>query len=332
VSLNDHTLADFRTEHTDFLRQLLTDSVATLQHQGLIDLQRVVQDGMQVRASAGASSFRRQPSLERCLDEARQQVAALEQQRDDDAGAVRRRQEAARHRAARERVGRLEQALHEHQELLALREQQRREKGAPFDPEQLRTSTTDPEARKMKMADGGTRPGYNVQLATTTAGGVIVGVAVTNSGSDSGQLAPMIGQIKDRCGQAPAEALVDGGFTTLEDIETVHRDQGTKVYGPVKDEEKKRAQGVDPFQPRPKDGPGVAAWRQRMGTAEAKAIYRLRAQTAEWVNAGARHRGLYQVRVRGVPKVLAVALWYALAHNLRRQYALQRQKEVGSGG
>lgn len=330
VSLNYHTLADFRTRHPDFLRQLLTDSVASLQHQGLIDLKRVAQDGLRVRASAGASSFRRRPSLERCLDEARQQVAALEKQLDEDAGAVCRRQQAARERAAGERVARLQQALREHEDLHARREQQRREKGTKFDAAELRTSTTDPEARKMKMPDGGTRPAYNVQFATTTEGSVIVGVDVTNAGSDSGQLAPMVEQIKRQCGQAPEEMLVDGGFTKLDDIESVQSHHGTKVYGPVKDEDKKQAAGVDPFQPRPRDKPGVAAWRQRMGTEEGKAIYRQRAETAEWVNAGARNRGLYQVRVRSRAKVLAVALWYALAHNLLRGAALRRQSEKES--
>lgn len=326
VSMNYHTLADFRTQQPEFLRQLLTDGVATMQHQELIDLQRVAQDGMKVRASAGASSFRRQPTLEKCLAEAQQQVAALELQVHDDATAVSRRQEAARHRAARERQARLAQALAERQKLLELRTQQQREKGLKFQAEELRASTTDPEARKMKLADGGTRPAYNVQLATTTESGVIVGVAVTNSGGDGGQLAPMVEQLVEQHGQAPTAMLVDGGFTTLDDIETVHQDHQVQVYGPIKDEKKKPEQGIDPYQPRPKDGPGVAAWRQRMGTPEGKAQYRLRAQTAEWANAGLRQRGLYQVRVRGLQKVLAVALWHALAHNLLRWYALRQAK------
>src|ERR1700733_4687474 len=171
VSMNPHTLADFRTAHPDFLRQLLCDGVATLRHQGLIDVQQIAQDGMKVRASAGASSFRRRPTLEKCLAEARQQVAALETQFDDDPTAVSRRQQAARERAAHDRQARLEQALLEQQKLLELRTEQQRTKGTKFKPEELRTSTTDPEARKMKMPDGGTRPAYNVQLATTTTGG-----------------------------------------------------------------------------------------------------------------------------------------------------------------
>ncbi|MCH7687938.1 MAG: transposase, partial [Planctomycetes bacterium] len=70
VSVNYHTLSDFRVQHVEFLDRLLTQSVATLLHQGLIALNRVAQDGMRVRASAGSSSFRRRPSLQDCPKEA----------------------------------------------------------------------------------------------------------------------------------------------------------------------------------------------------------------------------------------------------------------------
>lgn len=331
VSMNYHTLADFRTEHVGFLDRLLTEGVATMLHQDLIDLQRVAQDGMRVRASAGASSFRRQPSLQSCLRVAEAQVEALRNQVDEDNQAATRRQQAARERAARERVERVQKALQERERLVELRERQKREKSIKYDPAEQRASTTDPEACKMKFADGGTRPGYNVQFTTTTAGGAIVEVDVTNSGGDGGQMAPMVDQFDARYGKPPAEVLVDGGYTTLEDIETVHAKHETKVYGPIKEEEKKRAKGIDPHQPRPKDTPGVAAWRQRMGTDEARTIYRLRAQTAEWTNAGARNRGLYQVNVRSRVKVLAVALWFALAHNLLVHHRLLTQRQEAKG-
>jgi transposase len=326
VSLSYKSLSDFRSSNTALLNDLLTENLAALMNEGLVQIQRVAQDGMRVRAHAGASSFRRQPTLQRCLDEARAQMAALENQLHEDGGAATRRQEAARQRAAEDRQQRLERALHEREQLAELREKQRRDKGIKYDPNELRVSTTDPEARRMKMPDGGTRPGYNVQLATTTESGIIVGVDVTNSGGDGGQLRPMVEQLDERSGQKPVAMLVDGGFTTLDDIERVEQD-GIKVYGPIKDEAKKKAQGIDPYQPGKKDGPGVIDWRARMGTPEAKVIYRLRAQTAEWANAGLRNRGLYQVTVRGVQKVLAVVLLHALAHNLLRAVTLRKEKE-----
>src|SRR5438132_11887418 len=77
VTFNYHSLSDFRVQHLEFLDGLLTHSVAVLREQQLVDLNRVAQDGMRVRASAGAASFRRRPTLEECLEEATGQVERL---------------------------------------------------------------------------------------------------------------------------------------------------------------------------------------------------------------------------------------------------------------
>src|SRR5260370_10321306 len=151
MSVNYHSLADFRTQQVDYLDQLLTDGVATLLHEGLVELPQVAPDGMRVRPSGGAASFRRAPSLQTCLAEAERQVAALKKQLDEDDGAATRRQQAARARAAHERLGRVQHAPAQRRKLLALREQQKAEKGAKFEPAKLRASPTDPEARAMKM-------------------------------------------------------------------------------------------------------------------------------------------------------------------------------------
>jgi hypothetical protein len=174
----------------------------------------------------------------------------------------------------------------------------------------------------MKMPDGGFRPAYNVQFATTTDSGVIVGVDVTNAGTDSEQMLPMLDQIEERFDKRPDEMLVDGGFTVLEAIDSAAK-EGTTVYAPIKDEQKKREAGQDPCVRQPKDTDATAEWRTRLGTAEAKTIYKQRASTAEWVNAQARNRGLYGVRVRGQAKVLVVVLWYALAHNFGQMHKLR---------
>lgn len=319
MTINYHTLSDFRTAHSDFLDQLLTTSVASLLHQELITLDRVAQDGLRVRASAGTSSFRRQSTLQKCLAEAEAHVQAVQAQAAADPSARAQRQQ----RVAEERRARIAVALTEARQLAARRQQVEQEKGVKA--KEPRASTTDPEARVMKMPDGGFRPAYNVQVATTTVGGIIVGVDVTNQGSDSGQLTPLVEQLAERHGQKPQEVLADGGFATSEDIQTLHAAHQVHVYAPVKDEDKKRAAGIDPFAPRARDAEGVAAWRQRMGTEAAKVIYAERASTAEWANAGMRNRGLYQVRVRGLAKVQAVVLGYALAHNLLRGVVLRQQ-------
>jgi hypothetical protein len=327
VSVNYHTLADFHTQHVELLNQLLTEGVAALLSAGLIELNRVAQDGMRVRASAGSSSFHRRATLEECYAAAQAQLKALQAEREEpDHAASNRRQQAARQRAVREKAARLQQALEELAKLEAQKES--RQKGSR---EKARISTTDPETRKMKMADGGFRPAFNVQFSTTTETQVIVGVDVINSGNDGGQMGLMNEQIHERYDKSPAETLVDGGFSTLKDIETLATSQhGTVVYSPVKDEEKKRTQGEDPFAPRPGDTAAIAAWRQRMGTVEAKTIYKQRAATAECVNAIARNRNLWFIRVRGLVKARAVALWYALAHNLRRALALRADVEQQS--
>jgi transposase len=309
VPMNYHTLADFRTAHGAFLDTLLTQSVATLMASGLVALTRVAVDGVRVRAHAGAASFRRRATLERCLAEASAQVQALRAEVDADPGATTARQRAARERAARERQARVAQALAHLPALEA--------KKKPEDRTKARTSTTDPEARVMKLADGGYRPAYNLQFAADTGAQVIVGVAATTAGSDHGQLAPMVGQVEARHAQPPAATLVDGGFVTKEDLVAVSA--RTTVYAPVP---RPKDPTRDPHVPLPDDPPAVAAWRERMGTPAAQALYKERAATAECVNAQARNRGLRQLPVRGLAKVRVIALWYALAHNLLRAVAL----------
>jgi transposase len=320
VSVCYHTLSDFRTGHGQVLNELLTQTVAVLMHEGLVDLERVAQDGMKVRASAGASSFHRPATIERCLEEAKAQLAALQAQADEDAGAASRREESARQRAATERVSRLEAARRELEQLREANTE--RVKSRQVEESELRASTTDPEARKMKMADGGFRPGYNVQFTTTTESGVIVGVDVTQAATDFEQMSPMLAQLEQRYDQTAGEMLVDGGFASLDAIGEAEQN-GTKVYAPIKDEKKKLEAGQDPYQPVRQDTAATASWRARMGTAPAKTIYKERASTAEWANAQARNRGLYAVAVRGRQKVLTVVLWYVLAHNFQRMQALR---------
>jgi transposase len=309
VPMNYHTLADFRTGHGAFLDTLLTQGVAVLMAQGLVTLERVAQDGIRVRANAGAASFRRGRTLQACRAEAEAQVQTLRAELEEDPGATSARVQAARARAARERQARVAQAL---AQLPALEAKKR-----PADRPQVRASSTDPEARVMKMADGGYRPAYNLQFSTDTGSQVIVGVAATNAGTDYGQLPAMTAQLEARYAQAPGATLVDGGFAAKEDIAAVSA--RTTVYAPV---QQPKDLTRNPHAPLPRDLPAVAAWRERMGTPEAQALYKERAATAECVNAQARNRGLRQLAVRGLAKVQGIALWYALAHNLMRTVAL----------
>ncbi len=321
VPINYHMLSDFRVAHQKALDDLLSQIVASLMAAGAVKLERVAQDGMRVRASAGASSFRRKKGLESCLKAARAQVKRLAQEREHPDPGVTRRQQTARERAAREREERVEEALAHLPQAKAAKERQswtrtiaeRAKLRAP------RTSTTDPQARVMKMPDGGFRPAYNVELATDSAKGVIVGVAVISEGTDAGQAAPMEAQVVRRTGQHPKSYLMDGGFATRDDITTLEQ-RGVAVYAPVRLPRNRPEQ--ERFQPRYGDGPEVVGWRRRMATEEAKAIYRQRGSTAEWANAQVRLHGVSQFTVRGLAKVTSVALLGAVAHNFLRGEAL----------
>jgi hypothetical protein len=247
------------------------------------------------------------------MTDAEEQVEALRRELDDDPSATSRRLKAARERAAEDRRRRVQEALRQ----LPDAEARKRD---PKEKDKARVSTTDPDARVMKMGDGGYRPAYNVQFATDTATQVIVGVDADNQGTDANHLLPMIEQIQERYDRKPKEILVDAGFTKLADIERLESVDQVTVYAPVttpKDPNR------NPHDRMPYDTDMVAAWRRRMATDEAKTIYKDRAATAECVNATARNRGLRQFLVRGVRKVRAVALWYALAHNLMRTLALR---------
>jgi transposase len=315
VPVNHHTLSDFRTEHGKKLDGLLTQTLGSLMKHGVVKLRRVAQDGMKVRASAGAASFRRRQSLERCLEEAKEQVRKLRREIAEDGSASRRREQAARERAAAERQGSVEAALEEMKKI----EEQRAKRDAekPSDAKrrgEIRASTTDAECRVMKMADGGFRPAYNVQFATDESG-FIVGADVTNHGTDQPHVVPMLDEIERRTGKVPDEYLVDGGFVTHENIEVISS-RGATVYAPTP---KPKKDSVDRYAPKREDTPALAAWRVRMGTEDAKRVYVQRGVLAERTNADLRgHRGLDRMNVRGLAKVKTVVLLAALSFNALR--------------
>jgi transposase len=307
VTMNYHTLSDFRGQHLQALDDLLTQVLACLDQAGLIAYEHTGQDGMRVRADAGAASFRREATLEKRLAEARAVVAALTAPQAAEAEIEVRsaREQAAQERAATERVARLEAALAELPAAQAAK--------PAAEQAEARVSTTDPQARVMKMADGGYRPAYNFEFATDTAHRIIVGVDVTNAGSDKAEMAPMIDQEQERTDRLPDDWLMDGGFVTLAAVDTGTA-KGVRILAPVP---QPKDPTRDPTQPLATDSPAVADWRARMATDEAKATYKLRAATSECVNAQARSRhGLLQLRVRGLLKALAVALWIAITHDL----------------
>lgn len=324
VAVNYHALNDFRSANDALMDEVLSANVAALAAAGAIVLERVAQDGMRVRADAGAASFRREASLKEHQAEASELVRTLKAQAQADPGLAQRRAHAARLRAAEQREQRIQEALARLPEMAAAK----RRNGEKA--EDARASTTDADASNMKMGDGGFRPAYNVQLATDCASQVIVGVDAVTAGSDMAQLSPMVEQVAKRLGRTPEQWLVDGGFPAHAQIDAVA--DKTELYAPVPTP-KKAGKGEDDeppapgsqYEPKAGDSKAVAQWRTRMSGDTAREIYKARAATAECVNALARNRGLLRMPVRGLLRVKCVVKLFVLAHNLMRMAKLAPQ-------
>lgn len=298
VSVGHTKVSEFRVLHRAALDKVFSDVLASLLHKGLLSLDRVAQDGTRVRASASAPSFRREASLLECREQAALHVKAVFAEADDPT--VTAGEHLAREAAALDYQRRVEEAL------TTVHELQAEGKDKP------RASTTDAEARVMKMPDGGYRPGYNVQLATAGSemGGprTIVGVRVTNVGSDMGSITPMLADIEARTAQLPRVLLADANHAKHACIVHATR-RGVEVLIAVpKREQSASHKGA---------APEIVDWRERMGTEDAKRTYRSRAGLCELVNAHFKsHHGAAHVLVRGLEKVTCVALLGALANNL----------------
>jgi transposase len=317
VSINYHGLADFRTAHPELLDRLLSENIASLSIAGVIDLDEVAQDGVRVRASAGTGSFRRRKKLQKELRKSQRLIRQLKEETADDPQASSRRIVAARERAAREREARVAAALKKLAEIEAERERRSKTNKKQVEKQkEPRASTTDPDARVMKMPDGGFRPAYNCQLSTVAGGQIVVVSDVETVGSDRGLARPMLEKISRLHGRWPKRHLIDGGFNKNEDIEWA-AGRGIKIYGPPSHSKHQR----DPYEPRDDDGPGVAAWRARMKSPHGKSVYKRRAQ-AECINARFRNWGLYRFALRGLQKVRTVLCWFALTNNILAAHRL----------
>ena len=323
VTVNHRLLSDFRTDHGAALDELFTQVIASLVEQGVVRVSRISQDGVRVRVSAGASSFHREERLQESLRQAKQHVEELRRELEDPArmAGVSGRQKAARRRAAAEKQKRLEAAVAQLPELKRKQEEAEKragagEQGQKVRQRQPRVSTTDPEARRMKMPNGGFNPAVNVQLATDTESRAIVAVEVTNEGSDSvGLSEPLREQVEERSGGSVEQHLLDGGYLRNDDIEQAH-EQGVELFVPPKPAKNPQNRGRE-LEAKRGDSEAVRAWKQRMASEEGKEIYKLRAATSETVNADLRtYRGLTQFTVRGLHKIQCVALWCALAYNI----------------
>lgn len=319
VSVNHHLLSDFRVAHGVALNDLFTRVIAVLVKEGLVKVKQISQDGLRVRSSAGSSSFRRESTLVKLEEEAREHLSHLQRVFDDPkgSGGLGMKKKAARLRGAKERLVRIEKAKARLGKLKERNEQSAKKLSAKQKRDQQkepRASTSDEESMRMKMGDGGYRPASNVQIACDTRSRAIVGVDVSSDGTDYELSAPMREQVETRSGEKVEEHLFDGGYVKHERIEEAEG-QGVRIYAPPKPARKKerRSEATDPS---PSDSKAIAAWRARMKSEEGKKIYKLRAAVSECTNAMLRRSGLTQLTVRGNAKIKSVVLWCALAYNL----------------
>jgi transposase len=318
VPVNYHGLSDFRVGHGAELDRLLTQSVAALMGEGLVDLEEITIDGTKVRASAGKGSFMGSAKLAQAERAAGERVAQLKGELDGDRSASMRRKRAASARAAREIAERAAKARAALDRLAA--EKAKRAETHPKDEKakgEPRVSLTDPEARFMHFADGALRPGYNMQLASVK--GLVLAITASDRRNDAGLAAPMVDDLERRYRRAPSRILVDTHYATADDVAALaaRAGGGVRVYAPppaerenVKAETLRRRRAA-----RAKEPPAVEEWRRRMATAGAAAVYRRR-KRIELVNAHLKNRGFGVLGVRGILKATAVALWHALAHNI----------------
>ena len=338
VGVNHRTLGEFRVNHGDLLNRLLAQSVVALAAEGLIDLDMLAQDGVRVRASAGASSFRRRARLEQRIAEVKVVLTELAKEVDGDPAENEQRLRKRRAQRATERLSRLEAAVAKVAQIEAQQPKRKSKEnesteskppatpseGEPPEtkdgkrPKEPRASTTDPDARVVKMADGGFRPAYNMQIASVAGEQIVVAVEVSTSSSDRGLARPMLEKVEATYGALPNQHLVDGGYSKNDDIEWAHGVDVAMHCPPIINKH-----NTDPFAPREDDGPGISAWRQRMNSEAGKAAYRKRS-IHECINARLRQWGLVQLTVRGRAKALVVLTWYALANNILQGERLRR--------
>jgi transposase len=216
------TLSNFRSSDSEALKGLFSQVLGRLKAKKLIALQRVAQDGTKIRAYASRRSFQRGRSIQQQIEQARLHIERV----DREAESVGARRYQARKRAARERAALLAEARQIAAELA----------GGKKDQEQVRVSTSDPDARIMKEANGGFAPNYNAQLVTDAEAGMVVEAHLSQSSSDAESLQDGLQHVEEQFQQKPGQVLTDGGYVSKSNIVQMEAQQ-IDWYAPPADNE-----------------------------------------------------------------------------------------------
>jgi transposase len=230
--VNHHTLSDFRIHQWEALKGLFAQVLSVMEQEGLLDLSTLLQDGTKIQAVAGKQSMHREKTLQERLNQAQAIVAELDRRADKELEREEERRWEVQRRVAAERVVRMKEALEE---------LDRRQAQVPENKRhEVRVSESEPEARKMKHADGGWAPSYNLQVSTEPKLKAIVSVAVTTDANDMQQLQPAVERFFEVTARWPQRAIADNGYATRDNVEGLNA-QGVALIAPWKDEQSRQA-------------------------------------------------------------------------------------------
>jgi transposase len=328
--INRTMLAEFRSLDPMNFEDLLTSCLAVMLQAGLITDTDFAQDGTRIKANAGFNSYRREDSLQKLKEEIKEYLKQLEIENTACTNALEKRAKAKEARIATERLNRVEDALKSLEKARVSREEngiKNREVPTEEELKNVRASTTDPDARKMKMGEGGYRLAYNVQFATGLDSRVIFGVDVVTT-ADQGTAPRMMSMVHSRLRKLdmspPENWIGDAAYSAKADVnEIAEFFPDCNYYAPPKVKK-----GIDPKKHLKGDSEAIKKWRDMIDSEETEALYKHRCSTAEFSNAQVKNRGLREFSARGLFKVKGMAILHAIAQNISRYLNLVFKKEA----
>ena len=221
VSVNYHSIDDFRSKNAEQFDEVSAQLLGILQKEGFLKLKRVGVDGVKIKSKTKKTSFRKKEKLDKYIKEAKKHIKEI-QKTNINEEAVNERKKAARERAARERVEKLVSAKDEFEKLQAGKKGSRKD--------DVKVSITEPEARNMRFGNhGGFAGAYNVQVASDLDSGVMVGHVPTQDHNDAGGLMHILPEIRKNMGRLPEELVTDAQYTNSNHLDYADKN-GVTLY------------------------------------------------------------------------------------------------------
>ncbi len=326
ISIGHHVLSNFRSKHCELFEDLVVQTISILVSEELIELKEVAQDGVKINANASKESFRRKPTLKKkkaAIMKNKAEIIKYIQELEDQQkkGLLLKEEKRKKKRELTEALKKEKRINETLKELENFKNQKNKNRSkhknkklSNKEVRKLRSSTTDPESRKMRMADGSFKAAYNFQIATEVNSELALGVRGTQNGTDGGEMLLMYQHLMDKHGKTIKSYIVDDGYTNISDVQALY-EQGTHVYMPTEGKSKSKREKIlsEDYK-----GESEAAieWVKRMETEEAKEIYKKRIRVSETINAYFRNHGLGQMLVRGLRKSAGVVNLFCLAYNM----------------